>query len=206
MERGARIGEVGARGFERAMLGVDQVDLRNAGRARQDCRGRDSPSRSRNRRRGRKDRRAGARRAGRSRRRSGPSRRCRAGSATSRRPPAAARRGRASSRAAAVSPRFSQKTRQWNFDREPSRPNALADMLLQARRAIVVGAGANKRAAVGEQCPAAGDVGEVLFLVLGQQHLAELIGAVSRCAGRPASPPASGDRYRAETIARRRCP
>src|SRR6185312_11843712 len=46
----------------------------------------------------------------------------------------------------------------------------LADLFLEAGRAIVVGAGADQRAARLEQAPAARDVGEVLLLVLGQQH------------------------------------
>ena len=40
VERGARVGDVGARRFEREMLGVDQVDLRDARRARSSSRAR----------------------------------------------------------------------------------------------------------------------------------------------------------------------
>ena len=73
MERGARIGDVGARRLDGAMLGIDQVEPRDAGRAGQEIARRDSPSRSRNRRRGRRDRRADVWRAAPSRRRRDPS-------------------------------------------------------------------------------------------------------------------------------------
>ena len=53
----------------------------------------------------------------------------------------------------------------------------LADLLLQAGRAVVVRAAADQHAARLEQRPGTRDVGEVLFLVLGQQHEAERPGA-----------------------------
>ena len=53
----------------------------------------------------------------------------------------------------------------------------LADILFETGGAVVVGAGADQSAAGIQQRPAARDVGEVLLLVLGQQHEAELVGA-----------------------------
>jgi hypothetical protein len=81
----------------------------------------------------------------------------------------------------------------------------LVGLLLQAR-AIVLRAGADQRPALGEQRPGARDVGEGLFLVLGQQQLAKLIGAALDPGNRPTSRPSSGAGTRAETTARRRHP
>src|SRR5258708_31643125 len=50
-------------------------------------------------------------------------------------------------------------------------------MLLEAHRAVVIGARADERTAWLKQVPATRDVGEILFLVLGQQDKAKRIGA-----------------------------
>jgi hypothetical protein len=51
-------------------------------------------------------------------------------------------------------------------------------MLLEAHRAVVIGACADERTARLKQVPATHDVGEILFFVLGQQDKAKRIGAV----------------------------
>ena len=176
MKRGARVGDVGACRFDGAMLGVYQVDLRDARRSRRGLRARGNPSRSRNRRHDPRGRRADA----------GEQRRAvvdaipgeDAGLAE---PRAVADRPQRSEVAPVVG-RAPVGARQPEDAAMELRQRAveaerLADLLLQAGGAIVVGARADQRAALGEQRPAARDVGEVLLLVLGQQDLAEPVRA-----------------------------
>ncbi len=74
-------------------------------------------------------------------------------------------------------------------------PNALPTCFSEAGGAIVVGAGADERAALGEQRPAARDVGEVLLLVLGQQDAGPAGTRRSRCAARLDQPAVFRRRY-----------
>ena len=66
----------------------------------------------------------------------------------------------------------------------------LVGVALQADGAVVVGAGADQPAAGREQLPAAGDVGEVLLLVLGQKNQAERPLSPRSLRGAPTDQPA----------------
>ena len=50
----------------------------------------------------------------------------------------------------------------------------LVDVLSEADGAVVVGTGTDQTTAGRQQFPATGDVGEVLLLVFGEQHQAEI--------------------------------
>ena len=170
-------------------------------------RGRDSPSRSRNRRRGptRSSGRCLASRAEPS------SIAVPAEDAGLAHPRAVAHRlqrgeARASSRAAASRRASARRRGSGTSTGSPPRPNALPTCFSRLAAPSSLAPAQTSVPPSLEQRPAARDVGEVLLLVLGQQHQAERHRRRSRCAGRPTSRSASGGDTRAGTTARRRCP